>query len=111
MAWGLWLIEVHGTPVGAWLVSHDPDFWDVYPTGDIVHSPDPAEAQRFNSPMEALAEWKRASTRVPLRPDGRPNRPLTAFTAEPKKLPTAADFEASGWPGLGGKYERNPRNH
>jgi hypothetical protein len=31
---------------------------------------------------EWLDLWQRPSTEVPLRPDGRPNRPLTAFTVE-----------------------------
>jgi hypothetical protein len=35
---------------------------------------------RFADLAAAVACWKRQSTVRPLRPDGKPNRPLTAFT-------------------------------
>jgi hypothetical protein len=37
-------------------------------------------AMRFDSPMEPFELWKKQSTVLPLRPDGKPNRPLTAFS-------------------------------
>lgn len=56
--------------------------------GEIYVSNDKANAKRFADLMEAMAYWKRPSNIVPLRPDGRPNRPLTAFsvTVEPAVL-------------------------
>lgn len=39
-----------------------------------------AEALRFDDFMAAMAAWKTQSTVRPIRPDGRPNRPLTAYT-------------------------------
>lgn len=39
-------------------------------------------AKRFPSFIDASAAWNTVSKRCPLRPDGRPNKPLTAFTVE-----------------------------
>jgi len=38
-------------------------------------------AMRFADKGEALAFWNKQSTVRPLRPDGQPNKPLTALTA------------------------------
>lgn len=38
------------------------------------------EAKVFESGMEAMEFWRKQSVTKPLRPDGKPNRPLTAFT-------------------------------
>lgn len=50
--------------------------------GMIVITNDPSRAMHFADPGDALACWKRQSATMPTRPDGRPNRPLTAFHAE-----------------------------
>lgn len=73
-----------------WVVYSDPDGGDPeidYPTGAIVSSDDPERAMAFASFDEAVLYWQRQSERTPLRPDGRPNRPLTAFTVEIEPLP------------------------
>lgn len=44
--------------------------------------PDPRSAHQFSTPAEALALWRSQSARIPKRPDGKPNRPLTAYTIE-----------------------------
>ena len=49
-------------------------------SGLVVITPDRAKAQRFDDLGEAFAAWCAVSQSVPLRPDGNPNRPLTAFT-------------------------------
>lgn len=73
---------------GQYLVEFDPDRRGVDPDGGeltahIVCSPDPADAKQYESKLAAMSEWKRISSRWPLREyDGRPNRPLTAFTVE-----------------------------
>ena len=106
MAWGCWLHEVGGEYVGAWLRSHDPDVpWRVamervrltggyfgHPTGYIETTTSPSEAMRFAGMGDILREWKRESTTVPRRADGLPNRPLSAFTIEPRKLPTLEEL-------------------
>ena len=63
-----------------WLAEYDPDFDDG--RGYIRGTEDPDEAMRFNSAMEALELWRAVSTVRPLRPDGKPNRPLSAFSVE-----------------------------
>jgi hypothetical protein len=45
------------------------------------------KAKRFRNREEALSFWKRQSEIRPLRPDGAPNRPLTALTIEIEPLP------------------------
>lgn len=49
----------------------------------------PAAAAGFPSVVEALEFWKTVDPRRPVRPDGQPNRPLTAFTVsvEPRSQP------------------------
>lgn len=48
--------------------------------GFAVFTNDKAMAKRFDNVVEALAFWQTQSKTVPLRPDGKPNRPLTAST-------------------------------
>lgn len=43
---------------------------------------DPNQALRWATWADAAATWKRQSVKEPYRSDGRPNRPLTAFTCE-----------------------------
>lgn len=45
------------------------------------------KAKKFADAGDALLYWKMQSPNRPLRPDGKPNRPLTAFTAEIKDAP------------------------
>jgi hypothetical protein len=53
--------------------------------GTLVLGPR-AEARRFPDVRAALTYWKRQSTVQPLRTDGQPNRPLTAFTVDVLRL-------------------------
>lgn len=68
-------------PEGAWLAEYDPD------TDRIRWTTDPAQAMTFAGGAEALACYRQQSLTVPLRPDGRPNRPLTAYTVSIERLP------------------------
>ncbi len=68
---------------GEWLKAYDPDGGDqgiAYPTGIAEWTRDPSKAILFASAAEAFELWRRTSRRTPRRPDGRPNRPLSAFT-------------------------------
>jgi len=38
------------------------------------------DAMTFEQPHDALTFYNRQSTKTPIRPDGRQNKPLTAFT-------------------------------
>lgn len=75
-----------------WLASYDPDGGDpslAYPTGTFSVTTDPAQALRFRDGGAALEFWRQQSKRTPLRPDGKPNRPLCAFTVVVKEVPFA----------------------
>ncbi len=76
---------------GQYLVEYDPERDGVAPDGTpmlayIVTTPDIAKAKRFASKIEAFECWRQISKRDPyggrLAPDGKPNRPLTAFTVQ-----------------------------
>ena len=70
---------------GGWVAAFDPDGGEaVYPTGTLTETRDPAKAQIFETQMAA---WAAQSTRTPWRPDGRPNRPMTALTVEIEPVP------------------------
>jgi hypothetical protein len=45
------------------------------------------EAKPYPSKIAALEEWRAQSATHPLRPDGKPNRPLTAFHCEIAEFP------------------------
>jgi hypothetical protein len=50
--------------------------------GSVLFTLKPAAAKSFPGPSEALEFWRTQSKTVPMRPDGKPNRPLTAYTVE-----------------------------
>lgn len=50
--------------------------------GDAKFTDNPDKAMRFETPGELFAAWKTQSKVKPLREDGEPNRPLTAFHIE-----------------------------
>jgi hypothetical protein len=50
--------------------------------GEVTLTRDKAQAIRFVDARAALEAWRTQSTVMPLRPDLRPNRPLTAYHAE-----------------------------
>lgn len=82
-----WVLFAHNDmlhEVNAWVLDCDVDARNGY--GRIRFTQDRARAKRFPSVIEALDYWKRPSTVRPLRDDGKPNRPLTAYTVEPQKL-------------------------
>lgn len=45
-----------------------------------------SRAKKFASAAEAMRFWRRQSTVRPIRPDGKPNRPLTAFSCTLEQL-------------------------
>ena len=77
----LQLVAVAGVPtmhVGRYVRQFDPDGHDG--RGDLVTTADIHEALTFPSAAEAMMFWQSQSKVRPLRADGKPNRPLTAFT-------------------------------
>lgn len=67
-------------PTGAYLSEFDADAHEGM--GHAAWSSDPNEAIIFHSPADAFRYWKTQSIVRPLRDDGHPNRPLTAFSVE-----------------------------
>jgi hypothetical protein len=57
----------------------------------LITTPNIAEAKHYPSIMEAGEEWARVDKRRPIRPDGKPNRPLTALTVTFDPVPEALD--------------------
>jgi hypothetical protein len=50
--------------------------------GHLVVTDNTDDARQYRDAAAAFADWKRTSTTHPVRPDGKPNRPLTAYTVE-----------------------------
>ena len=73
-----------GQPIGAWLREADADTDGG--RGHATFTADLSAALKFDSMLAAMDFWKTQSTVEPLRADGKPNRPLTAFTVSPVKL-------------------------
>jgi hypothetical protein len=74
------LASVIGPPArtGLWLKAFDNEARDG--RGSASFTDDPREALRFPDLEAAFEAWKSQSRTQPLRPDGRPNRPLTAYS-------------------------------
>jgi hypothetical protein len=69
---------------GDYLEWSDPDARDG--RGDDRWTTDLAKAKKFATFMDAMECWKAQSTVVPFRPDGKPNRPMTAYSVTPEKI-------------------------
>jgi hypothetical protein len=70
---------------GEYLKAFDVDAHDGL--GSFESTADIEEALHFSDLGDVLEAWKRQSTVRPLRPDGKPNRPLTALTISPERAP------------------------
>lgn len=69
-----------GVRVRGWLSAYDPNAMPV-PVIEFAH--DRAHALRFASHIEAAECWRAVREPEPIRPwDGKPNRPLTAYSVE-----------------------------
>lgn len=77
---GIHLGNFNPAEPGDYLVRWDLDARDG--RGEAVWSPDINEAYRFPHPIEALRAWRSQSKVRPTREDGKPNRPLMAYTVE-----------------------------
>ena len=67
----------HGS---TFLAEYDPDA--LGGSGLIVSTPKPENAMRFPNMQAAVAKYMQVSKVQPLRIDGKPNRPLTMYSAE-----------------------------
>ena len=71
---------------GQWVTEYDPSRDGTGPNGEpmnchLLTTPDPTLAKQYST-TEALEVWRKVDSRQPRRPDGQPNRPLTAYTVE-----------------------------
>ena len=81
------VIRIHSTAWGAksdltgrYLKSYDPDARGG--RGTVETTEDRDQAMQFADAGAAMECWRRPSKVLPLRPDGKPNRPLTAYNVE-----------------------------
>jgi len=70
--------------LGQYVESFDPDGNDG--RGELKVTRDRQSAKVFKNPGDAIRYWKQQSTVQPLRPDGKENRPLTAWTVATEAL-------------------------
>lgn len=69
---------------GHYLQWSDPDAHQG--AGDEKWTPELTRAKRFATFMDAMDCWKAQSSVRPFRSDGRPNRPLTAYSVQPQRI-------------------------
>jgi hypothetical protein len=83
-----------GHPI--WLKSYDIEAFDG--RGNALFTDVPEKALRFADLGAAFEAWKTQSKRRPIREDGKPNRPLTAFsiTFDTAPEPGGADHDREG---------------
>lgn len=72
--------EAPPDPTGQYVETYDPEAFGGL--GDVTTTTDPAKAARFPDTVTALHTWQIAPQNRPMRLDGRPNRPLSAFSIE-----------------------------
>lgn len=92
----------HPPALGDYLVTADVEAHDG--RGSVTWSADPGQALLFDNHLEAFNFWRQQSTLRPVRPDGQPNRPLTAFSAEVVQLTQAVQEPR-------GIFGPNPKNN
>jgi hypothetical protein len=90
-----WVLICHGLATagvpsapeleGQYLESFDVEAHDG--RGTATWTLDVGSAMKFEDLVSAIEAWQTQSRLRPLREDGRPNRPLTAFSVEPKVIP------------------------
>lgn len=72
-----------GTPcpeAGCYVRQYTPDGYDG--RGRMIATARRELARLYPDAVAAWADWRRVSATHPRRPDGKPNRPLTAYTVE-----------------------------
>lgn len=88
---GNWVMICHGfangvpcSVAGQYLMSFDHEAENGRGFG--VYTSDPEKAMRFESAVAAMEFWNKVPACKPTRPDGRPNKPLTASTMQITRL-------------------------
>jgi hypothetical protein len=81
------VIQIEGeekSPAGMWLQAYDVEAHEG--RGAVQWTESRYNAMIFHDPATAMRLWQTQSVTTPLRPDGKPNRPLTAYTVEVENL-------------------------
>lgn len=76
-------------PVGQFLERYDLNAHSGL--GEAWWTTDTDKAMKFKDGAEAMTAWRAASTVKPVREDGRPNRPLTAYSITFTTIPEKGD--------------------
>lgn len=79
-----WVMVCHTERGEQYLTSYDPEAYDGRGSGRYSDSIE--QAMRFDSAKAVLDCWRQVPTKRPVREDGKPNRPLTAVTIEPRMI-------------------------
>ena len=74
---------------GDYLAAYDPDANDG--RGAVTWTPDWEQARLFDNHKDAFDFWRQQSKVLPIREDGKPNRPLTACSIEVTTLDRAVE--------------------
>lgn len=77
--------SVHTPHDGRYLLGYNPD--TVYGDLVMITTPDIAKAKRFADLSAVHDLWAAVSKKQPVRPDGKPNRPLTSLSIEVIEFP------------------------
>ena len=82
-------VSVDGENVdGQYVKTYDPDAFSGY--GDMTATNSLDEAKKFPDAGAAMEFYRQVSAVRPVRNDGRPNRPLTAFTVSIERVEETA---------------------
>lgn len=77
-------MRAEGFPTPCYIAEYDLDYAGgkgrARLTGDV------GDALVFDSSVEVLEAWRAVSKSMPVRDDGKPNRPLTAYTITPEEV-------------------------
>lgn len=68
------------SPIGKFITGFRPLAYDGL--GEVLFSPNLPDALAFETADEAIGYYRQVPRHRPVKPDGKPNRPLTAFTVE-----------------------------
>lgn len=71
---------------GCYIRYYDNSHEDELGLGVLHLTRERSEAKRFDDAAEAFAFWEQQSRTVPMRPDGKPNRPITAYSVLMEKI-------------------------